>query len=139
MQTNQTLFKKNIWVLSLVIAIFSLLNISSCNAKDESVKGQCITLSRSKIIKSWVNDGYMEDIDYLKFITYYNSINHEFQVYVQAYKKVSKVEYQPIGPLVKLNTGGSCPSDLPPMMVSDNNDMMIYNPCLFFWFPVYKF
>jgi len=118
MQINQLFTKKSSWLLPLVIAVCSMLIISSCGKQEEKAPdGTCITLSRAKINNAWGKPGHLKDISYLTFITSYNPVNHKFEVSVQAYK----ADYSAIGDLVKLAVGKSCPTNLPPILIGVNN------------------
>jgi hypothetical protein len=121
MQTIQFSFKKSIWLLLLVVAAFLFLSISSCNENNEKPpKGSCISLSKSKIEKAWGDYIKQGKIDYLSFITFYNPLNHEINVSVQAFKKIDEKHYQPIGPFVKLLSESGCADLLPKVRVGEN-------------------
>lgn len=121
MQPIQFLPGKRLWpILPFSILAFILLNITACEEK--APKEGCITLSRSQVKKAWVNPGFTEpgskdQISYLKFITCYNPVNKEFNMNAQAFKG----DYTPIGKLVKLKTGNSCPADLPTFVIGEIN------------------
>jgi len=101
-----------------VVAAFSFLSISSC--KEKPPKGSCISLSKSKIEKAWGDYIRRGEIDYLSFITFYNPLNHEINVSVQAFKKIDKTSYQQIGPFVKLLSESGCADLLPKVKVGEN-------------------
>ncbi|MFZ1263256.1 MAG: hypothetical protein WAT34_07060, partial [Chitinophagaceae bacterium] len=115
MQKNRFPVNKRIWLLPLIVAVFSLFGISSC--KEKAPKGSCIALTKSQIIKAWEKSGHLKNIDYLTFITCYNPISHEIHTGVQAYNKL----YQPIGSYVNLTTGDAWNDTLPPVAVGKNN------------------
>jgi len=115
MQTNQFSSKKSIWLVLLVVSAFSFLAISSCK-EEKPPKGSCISLSKSKIEKAWGDYIRQGKIDYLSFITFYNPINHEINVSVQAFDS----SYKPIGPFVKLLSESDCADSLPKLRVGEN-------------------
>ena len=122
MRTIHLFSKKSIWLLLFcVIAAFTMVNISSCNGNGP--KGTCLSLSKSKIKKSW-NPEYKNRNDsnrpkYLKFFTTYDPIKRTFRVSAMAYKGPLG-KYQPIGSYIKLSNGNSCPTDLPTVAVGEN-------------------
>ena len=93
MQPNQISLKKAVWLYSFAFATVLLVNLSSCKQDEKPVKGQCITFSNAKMKKAWSKPGYLKKIEYIKFVTYYNSVNNEIKVFAQAYSK----DYKPIG------------------------------------------
>jgi hypothetical protein len=114
MQQNQRQSKRAFWIILILLSVFSVFSISSCEKKPP--KGLCISLSKSKIDKAWSSYIKNGEIDYLTFITFYNSITHEMIVSVQAFKK----NHNPIGPSVKLYTEEGCADLLPKVAVGEN-------------------
>jgi hypothetical protein len=115
MNQNHFLQKKFLGLFLFIVATAFVLSLPSCK-ETKPPKGLCISLSRSKIDKAW--SGYIKngEIDYLTFITFYNSITHEMTVSVQAFKK----NHNPIGPFVKLYTEEGCADLLPKVAVGEN-------------------
>ena len=117
---NLSLKKIKLYTALLVVLILSFGGFISCNNKQEFKKGSgpsCMTLSYSQLMKSWEKKKYLSSIDYVTFVTCYNSITGRFEVSAQAFKK----DYTKIGDLIRLKEDEKCTVTLPKFTVGENN------------------
>ena len=131
MQTSHLSFKKSIWgSLSLLLALVSLLSISSCNGgkeKEEDFGPSCVTMQKSKIQNVWVEQNFTQPggadlIVWLKFGTSYGGAGTNFMVNVQGLR----ADYSEIaGSTFNLSTGATCLATLPPNIAIGSNSILL--------------
>lgn len=138
MQTKQFALKKGTWqYLPIIIAVLSLVIISSCKGGKKSKNPTCVKLTKEQV-QNWVKKGYTDtaNIDYmpvLRFTTAYAGPGAEFRVFVIGQRKdyslitESLTELKPVDTCDKKNIkltdyiySGTIPVDL--------RDLNILNP-----------
>ncbi|MGQ0737590.1 MAG: hypothetical protein ACT4OJ_00885 [Bacteroidota bacterium] len=121
-------FKKSIWLLPLVIAVCTLLGVTSC--KDEKkpalvlpkvkltgINATCVELSKAQIESEWISTGQAGSISYIGFYTSYNWLTGgDFTVHALAFD----INNNRIGNSILLTTGTSCNVMLPPLSIGEN-------------------
>lgn len=121
MQPKNLSVRKSKLLTALFAAfILSLWGFISCNDAQEFKKGSgpsCMTLSYAQLKKAWEKKGYLSTIDYVTFVTCYNSMTGYFEVSAQAFDK----SYKKVGDLLKLKEGEKCTVTLPRFTVGENN------------------
>ena len=116
MQKNSFAFKKIIWLLSLIIAVISLLSFSSCNGK-KAKDAACVKLTKAQIQK-WINKGYTDTtkpnyIASLRFQTAYAGPGTVFRVFVIGQRKDGSLVNESLTELAPVDTCNKSHINLP--------------------------
>jgi hypothetical protein len=111
MQEGQSTFKKSIGLLTLIVAAFSMVIISSCNDKSSN-DPVCVKFTKAQIQK-WIDKGYINRLDLnpmvsVRFTTAYAGPGTVFRVYITGVRKDGSIIKES---LTELTPVDSCTKD----------------------------
>ena len=133
MQTSQSSLGKSFWLsLSLIIAITSLFNISSCKSKKFGVAGtDCVTLASTQIQNVWVDQSYTKpgSTDLIDNIAFYPSFDGT-NLTVNVIGQKSDGSQIP-GSSLTMNVGSGCKTTFPPHVAIGVNNFKLSNLRIF--------